>query len=105
MKRTAARRRQHEQLRRPLARLAIALGCAAVLLGLAHAGLALWVRERAGGPPPEVVAPPPLRPAADAAAAPAPDYRWVDRGAGIAEIPVERAIRLIAVDGHGEGSR
>jgi hypothetical protein len=92
---------RHEPTRRQLLRLAVALACVAVVLGLAHAGLALWANVHAGGPPPRAVAPPPVQAAAEPASAPAPDYRWIDRAAGVAEIPVERAMRLVAVGGGG----
>jgi hypothetical protein len=78
--------------------LAIGVGAAALVLAAANAGLLFWVRVRGGErpeiPPPEVQSPP-----VAGARAEAPRYRWLDRDAGIAEIPVQRALELLATDG------
>ncbi len=96
---------RHESTRRPLGRIAIAFAVVGTILGLAHAGLRIWVHEHAGGPPPAEIAPPPVLPALPAHPEGAPDYRWVDRGKGIAEVPIERAMRLLAVDGGADDGR
>ena len=93
---------RHEATRRPFVRIALAFAVVGAILGLAHAGLSLWVHEHAGGPPPDRIAPPPVLPA-PVEPKDAPAYRWVDRDRGIAEIPIERAMRLLAADGGDRG--
>jgi hypothetical protein len=95
VKRVGVRRWRHEPLRRPLALLAGTLAAIAVVLGLAHAGLAFWVERQSGSPAAPPIAAPPVVPGAAPVPVRAPDYRWLDRTAGIAEIPVARAIELL----------
>jgi hypothetical protein len=78
--------------------LAIGLGAAALVLAAANAGLIFWVHVR-GDERPEVPPPEVQSPQVAASRAEAPRYRWLDRDAGIAEIPVERALELLATDG------
>jgi protein SCO1/2 len=93
---------RHAALGRPLARLAVAAAVVAAVLGTIDAGLFYWTRAARVADStvlPQRLAP--REPGVRAAEAPAkpPSYRWVNRSTGIAEIPVERAMRVLAVDG------
>jgi protein SCO1/2 len=89
---------RHAPVGRPLARLALAAAAVAGVLGVIDAGLFYWSHVVRGAEP--TVTAPRIAPPAPAAPSPAaPRYRWVDRAAGIAEIPIERALRLLATDG------
>ena len=95
---------RHAPLGRPVARLAIMAAVVAAVLGAVDAGLFYWshvMRHAETTVPAPRAAPREPAPGAAETRARAPDYRWVDRAAGVAEIPVERAMRVLAVDDGG----